>query len=184
MRNVKGLKVFLSAGHRGPGTGARGYFDEGLEALWLRDRLYALLEGYGVVVLRDRDDASLSEVVGMVNGSLCKEDICVDIHFNAFDGSASGVEVLVPSVCTDVEVGLGAGLAGLTSRVLGIRNRGVRSEGSGRHSRLAMLSDVRCESVVWEVCFCDNALDASRYASHKLLLAERVAGCLREFAGV
>ena len=69
-------KCALIAGHRGPGTGAVGYIDEGAETIWLRDRIeYFLCTKYNIVPLVDNDNATLNEVVKKLRTELDKKDI-------------------------------------------------------------------------------------------------------------
>lgn len=170
-------KIALIAGHRGPGTGAVGYIDEGAEAIWMRDRIEDFLcTKYNIVPIVDNNNATLSEVVKQLRKELGKEDICVDIHFNSFsDPKASGCEVLVPREQSDDERQLAAELVVITSDLLGIKMRGVKPENSGQHVKLGMLSGFDCCNVLWEICFVSNKDDSARYMDKREELAESIA---------
>ncbi len=162
-------KIFIVAGHAGKGTGARGIIDEGEHTLKVREALKAKLLDLHPTCLSyievDNEDASLRDVVKEINGRCNAHDICIDIHLNAFNGQAHGTEVLISKSPTAVERELAEQVLQATVTSLGTRNRGVKPENAGQHSRLAMLN-LKCNSVLLEVCFCDNRADVARYNDH------------------
>ncbi len=174
--------IFITAGHRGAATGARGIIDEGAETVKLRDSVARELAQRGCTLSLDADTGSLTEVIRRINTEAQPTDICVDIHFNAFDGRANGTEVLVSNTPTDMEQELAENLLHATTATLGTKNRGVKREGAGQHTRLAMLSGVRCNSVLLEVCFCDNAADCEKYYSNVEKLVTAYADVLERHA--
>lgn len=174
-------QLFICAGHRGRKTGAMGYIDEGAETIDLRDKIRTELIMRGVSSFADHNSDILSGVVNHVNLVTSKQDICIDIHFNAFNGTAKGSEILVRNKASDIEQELADKLLVATCKTLGTKNRGVKRETQGQHSRLAMLSDVKCNSVVLEVCFCDNKEDADKYNRHKEELVKSYADILEKF---
>jgi N-acetylmuramoyl-L-alanine amidase len=174
-------KVFLTAGHRGRGTGAVGIIDEGEETIRLRNLIGEILRNRGVEVYSDRDDDSLSVVVENVNAECGVDDICIDIHFNAFNTQAQGSEILIPHNFNDVEKELAQDLLTAIVSTLNTRSRGVKKESSGQHKRLAMLSDIDCNSVLVEICFCDNTEDALKYQSKFNDLAYAMANVILEY---
>lgn len=173
-------KCALIAGHRGPGTGAVGYIDEGAETIWLRDRIeYFLCTKYNIVPLVDNDNATLNEVVKKLRTELDKKDICIDIHFDSFDNAtANGCSVFVPKNQTDDERILAAEILVITCDILGVKLRGVKLENAGQHGKLAMLSGFDCCNVLWEVAFGSNKSDSEKYFNKRDELAEAVADLL------
>ena len=173
-------KIFLTAGHRGGTTGANyNGIKEAEETIWLRNEIASILRKKGVEVELDNDNASLSEVVAQINATCKPTDICVDLHFNAVGNpTANGTEVLRPFNHNDTEIEVAENLLYSTCMVLGTKNRGVKREGEGTHSRLAMLSDVSYNSVLLEVCFISNREDANKYKERKdelaIILAEQL----------
>lgn len=173
-------KIYLTAGHRGGTTGANyNGIKEAEETIWLRNEIASILRKKGVEVELDNDNASLSEVVAQINATCKPTDICVDLHFNAVGNpTANGTEVLRPFNHNDTEIEVAEDLLYSTCMVLGTKNRGVKREGEGTHSRLAMLSDVSCNSVLLEVCFISNREDANKYKERKdelaIILAEQL----------
>ncbi len=172
-------KIYLIAGHSGAGTGAQGVIDEGEQTLQLRNYLVArineLMPAAQVSVEIDEDTDALRSVVQRINDFCSPNDICIDIHFNAFNGLAHGTEVLIPNNATTIEQELAERVLHATVKSLHTRNRGVKKEGAGQHKRLAMLGGLKCHSVLLEVCFCDNRADANRYLDHFEILVENLA---------
>lgn len=173
-------KIYLCAGHRGGTSGANhnGVKEAG-ETIWLRNEIAERLKAKGIEVMLDDDSASLSEVIATINAECKPTDICVDLHFNAVaNPSANGTEVFKPFNATDTEIDVAEDLLYSTCMVLGTKNRGVKREGEGTHQRLAILSDIRCNSVLLEVCFISNINDVVKYKDKKdelvIILAEQL----------
>lgn len=173
-------KIFLNAGHRGGTTGVNyNGIKEAEETIWLRNEIAERLKDKGVDVMLDNDSASLSEVIATINAECKITDICVDIHFNAVaNPSANGTEVFKPFNSSDLEIEVAEDLLYATCMTLGTKNRGVKREGEGTHQRLAMLSDIMCNSVLLEVCFISNINDVVKYKEKKdeivIILAEQL----------
>ena len=179
-------KLFLIAGHNGAGTGAIGYIDEGAETMALRNAIYTAISSTNASafegIISDNDGDRLSKVVSHINDSCSPYDLCIDIHFNAFNGKAQGTEVIIPKRATAIEQELSEIILLKTCAVLGTKNRGVKSESMSQYSRLAMLSGLRCNSVLLEVCFCDNDSDAEKYRANKETLITELAKSIVAYA--
>ena len=177
-------KIYLTAGHRGGTTGANyNGIHEAEETIWLRDNIASILRKKGVLVDTDNDSVSLSQVVQTINVGCKKTDICVDLHFNAVGNpTANGTECFKPFNSSDTEIELAEDLLYATCMCLGTKNRGVKREGEGTHKRLAMLSDVMCNSVLLEVCFISNREDANKYREKREELAIILAEQLLRYA--
>lgn len=160
--------IFITAGHRGGTTGANANnISEAVENIRLRDWISEGLRFRGACVINDNDNASLTNVVAQVNKMCTNRDICIDIHFNSSSSpSANGTEVLIPSSYSNLELELAEDVLNSICKTLGTRNRGVKREGSGQYKRLAMLSDVKCNSILVEVCFITNINDMFKYEKH------------------
>lgn len=171
-------KYYINAGHRGKGTGAVGYFDEGSETIALRDLVCTELMKAGATVLKDDDKAQLSEVVKKINSTCSVGDVCIDIHFNAAGKTATGVECLVRQKASDKENRLAKDICQRLAGVMNIRNRGVKADNEGAHSRLAMCSDIKCTSVLIEVCFVSNEDDVNSYKGSRYMVANAIAKSL------
>ena len=85
-------------------------------------------------------------------------ELAVSHHFNSFNGSAHGVEVLVHPRTTQRTKVLASRIAEKLSKVLDITNRGVKER-----TNLAFLNKTKCPAVLIEVCFGDNRSDVDAY---------------------
>lgn len=175
--------IFLTAGHRGGTTGANaGKYHEAELAIQLRNDITAKLHNMGIVVVNDNDTESLSAVVADINKRCNNRDICIDIHFNAFvNASANGTEVLIQDSPTNEEQELSEDILHATCSTLGTHNRGVKREGRSQYKRLAMLSGVKCNSVLLEVCFISCDADMARYESRYNLLVDKLTDVIIKY---
>lgn len=172
-------KFFISAGHRGRGTGAMGNgIDEGAEAIVLRNEVSSVLRGMGYEVINDADNATLSAVVKSINMAQKPDDVSLDIHFNAAGSQATGVECFVREGAKVMEKVIAIDLCAALSSVMGIKNRGVKADSMGQHSRLAMCSDIRCSAILLEVCFLSSTTDVTKYREHKMEVVRAIADTL------
>lgn len=176
------MKIFISAGHRGKGTGAIGFIDEGAECISLRNKIVADLKSIapGATVIVDDDKAQLSSVVNSINKQSSSQDISLDIHFNSFsNSSANGCEVLVSQFASESTRSMANGLLNVVAATLGIYSRGVKKESAGQHNKLAMLSGIKPKAMLLEVCFVSNASDAAKYQQNKDALSMNIAKYLK-----
>lgn len=174
-------KVFIIAGHNGKGTGANGYIDEGEETIKLRDMVRYYLSEWDIPHEIDANKLNLSGVVAWLKRIVHKSDIVVDLHFNAANKKARGVEVLISS-SGEIERPMAREICDNLSHILETTNRGVKGEASGHHSTLAMLSKFEAEQMIVEVCFCDNKADSDNYMARKWLVAKSIAETITKYA--
>ena len=173
MKQSKNL--FITAGHRGGSTGANanGYSEAEL-AIQLRNDLTDKLHEQGVVV-NDADADNLTSVVNNINKKCTNRDLCLDLHFNSFsNASANGTEVLIENSPTNTEIEFAEDVLNAICSTLGTKNRGVKKEGKSQYKRLAMLSGVKCNSVLVELCFISSQSDMVRYESRYNELVEKM----------
>ena len=178
MKQSKNL--FITAGHRGGSTGANsnGYSEAEL-AIQLRNDLTQKLHEQGVVVVNDADADSLSAVVNAINKNCTNWDLCLDLHFNSFsNASANGTEILIQNAPTNTEIELAEDVLNAICSTLGTKNRGVKKEGKSQYKRLAMLSGVKCNSVLVEVCFISSQSDMVRYNFKYNELVDKLVGVI------
>lgn len=176
-------KIFITAGHRGGSTGANsGKYHEAELAIKLRDDISKILFNKGFNVYNDKNNAELSVVVNDINKHCSNLDLCLDIHFNASNSpSANGTEVLIPNSPSNTEMELAEDILYGVCSVLGTRNRGVKKEGQSQYKRLAMLSGVKCNSVLLEVCFLTSNTDMQSYETKYLLLVNKIENVLEKY---
>ncbi|MCQ2349108.1 MAG: N-acetylmuramoyl-L-alanine amidase [Paludibacteraceae bacterium] len=176
---VKAAKptYFVIAGHRGLGTGAHGYIDEASCACDIQEQMTKYMRGRGAIVVNEPVKMELADVVRMVNGQCKKGDLCLDIHFNASSNpNASGVEAYIRQGSTDaMEKSFASRLVNSISSLLGIANRGVKADNTGAHTRIAMCRDIKCSSVLIEVCFCTSPKDCGAYQQNQVKVAQTMA---------
>jgi N-acetylmuramoyl-L-alanine amidase len=159
------MKICLDAGH-GMGNRKPGVYDPGATAAVIAEASVALdwalagkfvLPQSGIETFLTRDDASDSTPVGR-RDDMAKANNCthlLSIHCNAFNSSASGVEVFYRDG-TDLVFATKV----LDALVLatGLPNRGLRKESDSQHARLAVLEFVP-PACLMEIGFLDNPTD-------------------------
>jgi N-acetylmuramoyl-L-alanine amidase len=168
------MKIAISSGHGKYIRGASGspvppQLDEVNEARKVVDRVAVQLASAGVGVVKFHDDTShsqnenLNTIVAWHNKQ--SRDYDVSVHFNAYNHSAHGTEVLYVSqeklakkVC-DAIVGAGH-----------FTNRGAKYNGG-----LAFLNGTNKPAILLEVCFCDNTDDSNLYNQHFEAICEAIA---------
>ena len=132
--------VLVSAGHstnpkRDMGARSRsGRFIEGIETAKARaifvEHLIRNGNLAGIRDIRDRiildgDDTILAETMSAFRRLTHPRALLIDIHFNAFNGSARGTEVLVPNNPTPIEVHIADIYSDIKGAILGTPERGV-----------------------------------------------------------
>lgn len=159
--------IFITAGHRGGNTGANANgFSEADLAIKLRDALTEKLSYKGIVAINDEDTESLTDVVNRINRMCTPNDICIDIHFNSFSSqSANGTEVIIQNAPTNMEIEFSEDILNTICKTLGTKNRGIKKESQSQYKRLAMLSGIKCNSILIEVCFVSSTNDMKRYTN-------------------
>jgi N-acetylmuramoyl-L-alanine amidase len=122
--------------------------------------------------------ASAMREHGRATSSL-RLDLALELHFNAFDGSAEGAEILVASQSTADTLGkafVDATSAAYPDRVL--RSGGVKLQTGGRG--YLFNANQRCPSGVYEPCFGDSP-EWEDYVNDVDKEAEYVADIVRRF---
>jgi N-acetylmuramoyl-L-alanine amidase len=182
-------RIILIAGHNGAGTGAKGYIDEGAETIKLRDCLadWLRIKEPNLTVITDRNKDNLTLAGGLLNwlkSFFKKDDICLDLHFNASaNETAKGTEVLIPDKYSQFEF-LSAKLLVESLAKIGFKSRGVKTETSGQHAKLAMLSGFDCENFLLELCFVSNQGDVAIYQNKFPELLAAIGNWIKECAKI
>lgn len=168
------MTIGLDCGHtlRGEGTGAEGCgCIEQVLTRELGGLVSRILEAGGCTVVDCTVDES-SDGAGQLADRVAKAnaqrlDLFVSIHFNAFNGKASGTEVLIHS-----EDSMARGRAESVVRnisALGYADRGVKTH------KAYVLSKTHAPAMLIEVCFIDSAEDMDRYMGGKEAVATAIA---------
>lgn len=171
-------KLAITSGHNGAHTGAAKYLDEGAEAITLKKLILAGLDG---VFYTDPDKLPLTEVIKAINAKIDREGLAVDIHFNA--GGGTGAEACVSDTAEkgSVTYDFAADLAAACADALRIPNRRVKHERQTRHKTLGYCRQLKCHSVILEVCFVDSQADVAAYNRHRDELVTAVIGVLNKW---
>lgn len=183
MINLSQLTVFPSAGHSNadPGAVANG-FKEAELTKELRNMVAERLKAANHRFIADKDDERNRQYQGRIkpgNGS-----VLLDIHFNAGPPSATGTEVIVSNSANANSKAFAKELVDGASRILGIRNRGVKGERGSQHSRIGILHLGAGIAALAEVCFITNEQDIAAYQVNKERLADFYAKTLIKYDNV
>lgn len=169
-------RLFLTAGHNGPGSGANGYIDEGAETIALRDDIVKAIAGR-VQVITDRNADKLPIVLKWLQTLVGEKDLLVEIHFNASaNATTGGTETLIPDAFTTTENSIALRLNNVITRTLTTKNRGIKTEKDSAHGVLGILRQPRCHNILIEVCFVSSKTDADLYTAHRAELVRNLAG--------
>lgn len=171
MRLIKNI-----AGHSLSDRGAKGIVYKGMQlwenemTIFWRDSLTDIMQmrnsQYGYVIHKDNDNMNLSQVIRQFNELPgCQHRLLQDIHFNAFNGRAHGVECFIPNNARDIEVDIANIWCATISSIAGLRNRGVKPESRSQHKKLAIMRP-NAIVVLPELCFIDNHDDVDRLFSN------------------
>lgn len=111
--------------------------------------------------------------------------VVFDIHFNAGNPTATGVECLVNrkdfADKNSMSYRMADEICKATAEILGVRNRGVKSEADTRHGKLGILNLGAGCSVLWEVCFISSTLDMQQWDMKQEALMKRIAEIVAKY---
>ena len=174
-------RILLIAGH-GAKPGAINQH-LGLEerdlARELRNRVAALLNKQGVTTITEASYLGLNETAAWLQNQGAAPILC-SLHFNSFDGTASGSEAIHAENAWDSSKQLAADLSREVAQVLSITDRGAKPESASAHGWLRILhAREDASSVLLEVCFMDNNEEAEKYLRCKESVAEAIANTLK-----
>jgi len=163
--------IVISSGHGKYVRGASGVMDEVDEARKVTEQLATEIRARGIEVRTYHDDISksqnenLNRIVDFHNS--CDRDLDISVHFNAFDGTANGTEVLYLSQ-RDLAAKLSAAIAA----------SGFKDRGAKERTDLFFLNNTEQPAVLLEVCFCDNERDSGIYCDTFATICSAMADVL------
>jgi N-acetylmuramoyl-L-alanine amidase len=168
------MKIAISSGHGKHIRGARGspvppQLDERDQNVRVVDKVYDDLKKAGVGVVKFHDDVSTSQnenlnrIVNWHNAQT--RDYDVSVHFNAFDHSAHGTEVLYVS-----QQALAKKVCDAICAAGGFTNRGAK-----KNTGLAFLNGTDKPAILIETCFCDHTGDSNTYNAKFAAICESIA---------
>jgi N-acetylmuramoyl-L-alanine amidase len=179
-----GRKIYISAGHsnvKGRDMGAVSEFGiEGILMVEFRDLLNKELQKIGVCPILDKDNSILQDTINYFRKLTSKNDIVIDFHLNSSSNKdANGTEVIVPHDGTDIEKNLGKEINDTMVKVMGTRNRGVKTDQQlGRTLGFFRLAG---HNILPEIVFLSNKEDMGKYQKYKLTLTKELAKVIKKY---
>lgn len=175
--------IYLSAGHNNsdPGSVADGIKEAELTKE-LRNMVAERLTDANHPFITDDDNESNRQYQSRIKPG--PGSVLLDVHFNAGPTSANGTEVIVSNVANDNSRLFARELVDGASRIMGIRNRGVKGESGSQHSRIGILHLNVGIAVLVEVCFITNMYDLAAYQVNKEKLADFYANTLIKYDNI
>ena len=163
-------KMNFSAGHNPDGkiaSGAIGIIKESTEARNVVSHMgkFSKAEGKTVYDCTCNNGTGQKDVLKKICAKCNqhKVDLDISIHFNSFNGSAKGVEVIYVNKKV---ASIAASVAKSVSSKLGIVNRGIKYR-----DNLYFLNNTASPAILIECCFVDNKEDVSKYNAEKMAKA-------------
>ncbi len=163
-------KMNISAGHNPDGKtacGAIGLIKESTEARNVVSHMikFARQEGKTVYDCTCNNGTGQKDVLKKICAKCNqhKVDLDISVHFNSFNGSAKGVEVIYVNKKV---ASVAASVAKSVSSKLGIVNRGIKYR-----DNLYFLNNTASPAILIECCFVDNKEDVSKYNAEKMAKA-------------
>ncbi len=175
---VKMKTLIIGAGHGGGDPGASGnrYIERDL-AIEFRDLLVAELQKRSVRCIIDDNANALKASLVYFKKYFKPDSINIDIHWNAGPPAATGTEVLISTDASQFEKQLGGKIATTIATILGIKNRGLKTERDSARGTLAWLRQAGYDFII-EMCFISNKTDMDKYQSKKIELSKEIAKIL------
>lgn len=178
------MKLALAIGH-GPkidqgATNARFRISELEYNRGLASMIASYLTGSPVQCLIVDRVTERVQPVAQVNA--LNPDLCVELHCNAFDGNASGTEMICYPGSTQGKR-LAQFLQDAALSVLKLKDRGVKDPQAGGRG-MALLRGTKCPAVIWEPFFIDNDIDLKVALDRKEALARAFAQAVLAYAAV
>lgn len=176
--------IFISAGHNpkgikvDPGAVGNGYHEADL-AVEFRNLVVAILRAKKIEVITDKDDERLGTYLERIktgNGS-----VVLEFHFDAAaSSSATGTTVLIGNDADRLDKAFAKELVEANASVLGIKNRGVKTEADSHRGSLGLMRESGTVALL-EICFISNPDDLHQYQNHKMSLASKVAEIVERY---
>lgn len=177
------LKQFISAGHNNsdPGAVANGNKEADITKI-VRDSI--AINARPTEIILDKDSETNRQYQGRIKPGA--GSVIFDIHLNAAaKNTTSGIECFVNKKDFANKNSLSYKMADRFckeySAILGIPNRGVKSESSSQHSRIGILNLGAGIAVLCEVDFITSTTAVQNIINHKDQLGKVGAKILQEF---
>lgn len=140
------------------------------ELAWL---IQKRLDQHGIRNIVEQND----DLFGVIcNANRWQADLFVSIHFNAFNGHATGTETFVSY--TPHSVMAGHAIQQNVCAVLELPDRGIKE-----NMNLLVINSTIMPAVLTEICFIDNDDDIRRYEARKGQTADAIATGIIQYTG-
>ena len=176
--------IFISAGHTpnglkpDPGAIGNGYHEADL-AVEFRNLVTAMLRAKKLEVITDKDDERLGEYLKRIKTG--SGSVVVEYHFDAAESpTATGTTSLIGNDADRLDKAFALELVNATSKCLGIKNRGVKTEAESHRGGLGLMRESGIVALV-ELGFISNLKDLNSYFINKLELAKIHAEILERY---
>ena len=177
------LKTYPIAGHSNNDPGA--VYNGRKEAEETKSARNLLIQHFPKKndIIADKDEYSLNQVLkNMKPGS---GSVLLDSHFNAGPATATGTECFVNARDfankNSMSYKMADEICKAASAILGIPNRGIKSETQTRHKRLGVLNIGAGCAVLWEICFISNPSDMKKWDSKRNQLMAKIAQICQKY---
>lgn len=179
--------IYLSAGHHKPSKGNKG--DPGAVSngrqeadltIIQRNLTAAALRELGVPFKTDTDYETLGQYLARVKKESNRTDVCVEYHFDAATPAATGCTAVIGDDASQLTKQFAVELTDATSRVLGIRNRGVIPEALSARGKLGFMR-LPGLTVIMELGFITNLEDLAQWEAKKGELARVHARIIKDY---
>ncbi len=161
----------LSAGHNPDEPGFRfGDLSEWRLASGVADLVQEILAPSRLPILRVPEfpgpqTESLRRVIRFVNAYDPEVALAVELHYNAFDGEASGTEIIVAEGAASDTRALAEILLHEVLAACGTRNRGIRNDTQSARGRSGFCRHINAHSMLLEIGFLSDIGDREKTCS-------------------
>lgn len=178
------MAVFISAGHNpkgikvDPGAVGNGYHEADL-TVEFRNLVVSELAKRKIIAITDKDDERLGDYLTRIktgNGS-----VVLEFHFDAaVSTTATGTTSIYGTDADRLDKAFAKEIVDATSTILGIKNRGAKSEADSHRGRLGLMREQGIVSLL-EICFISNISDLNKYNANKNVLAVKIAEIVERY---
>lgn len=178
--------IFCSAGHNSqsktvkadPGAINKFGIKEGDLTIEFRDLVCKELTKLNIPFKTDGQEETLQMYLDRIQTG--DGSVVIEYHFDAGPESAEGCTGLIEEDADSNDKKFALELLSATTRVAGIKSRGVKPESYTRHGRLALMRE---EGIIclFEIGFITNASDMSKYQTNKFKLAKEHAEIIAKY---
>lgn len=180
------MAIFISAGHNSqsksikadPGAINKYGIKEGDLTIEFRDLVAQELSKLRVAYKIDLKEESLQMYLDRIQTG--EGSVVIEYHFDAGPETAEGCTALVEDDSDVNDRMFGSELLLATTRIAGIKSRGVKPESYTRHGKLALMKEkgIIC---LFEMGFITNPSDMSKYQMNKFKLAKEHAEIIAKY---